>query len=101
MLCLTWKNWCCVQSGQQEAAALWGKHRAAQEQQLAEARGQLETALQEGSVTQEALQALQLEARQQVHCIRLFSRVLFQCYLHEVLLQAASCAFSVCAAASC
>lgn len=47
---------------------MWGKHRAAQEQQLAEARGQLDTALREGSATQEALQALQLEARQQVCC---------------------------------
>ena len=61
-----------VQSGQEEAAARWDKHRAAQEQQLAEARGQLETALQERSATQEALQVLQLEARQQVHCLSLF-----------------------------
>lgn len=60
-----------VQAEQEETAASWDKHRAAQDQQVAEARGKLEAALQEGSATQEALQVLQLEAEQQVHHLRL------------------------------
>lgn len=83
----TWQTWrleklFVVQAGQQEAAALWDKHRAAQDHQLAEARAKLEAALQEGSATQEALQVLQLETKQQVrHLTRMSSRV--SVYKHE------------------
>ena len=52
---------------QGETAAAWEKQRAAQDQQLAEVKGQLQAALQEGSNSQDALHALQQKARQQVH----------------------------------
>lgn len=56
-----------MQAGQEQAAAMWEQHRAAHKQQLAEMKEQLQTALQEGRSTQEALQVLELETRQQVH----------------------------------
>ena len=59
-----------MQTEQEQAAALWEEHRTAHTQQLAEVRGQLQTALQEGRTTREALQVLQLEAKQQVHFFR-------------------------------
>lgn len=61
-----------MQTEQEQAAAWWEEHRAAHKQQLAEVRGQLQTALQEGRTTQEALQVLQLEAKQQVHGLMRF-----------------------------
>lgn len=63
-----------VKAEKEEAAALWDKHRAAQDEQLAVARAKLEAALQEGSGAREALQELQLEAKQQVCYLRLILR---------------------------
>ena len=59
-----------MQTEQERSAASFEEHRVAHEQQLAEVRGQLQAALQTGRATQGALQLLQLEAKQQVHCLR-------------------------------
>lgn len=55
-----------MQGKHEQAAVVWEQQRAAQDQQLAEVKGQLQAALQQGSIAQDALHALQQEATQQV-----------------------------------